>query len=213
MVCYADLVERACQAGVRRHRVNSALRHLEQPDTGDYKAHRVKRGKIERDCHPTSHHELVEELLPSRAPRALRVRTERDHRLTHQWHDRHIWCRDCSRRPAASTSLVVSSHSTIASTVLNMPPQDALTSILQVAIILGITTCPGNSCPIINPSSPGGVGDVLFSGPWDPQANGPPQLGFHQNFTVEVPQLPSGEALLTLTHLELVGVSKPLLVL
>lgn len=77
-----------------------------------------------------------------------------------------------------------------------------------MAIILGITTCPGNSCPSINPSSPGGVGDVLFSGSWDPQANGPPQLGFHQNFTVEVPQLPSGEALLTLTHLELVGVSE-----
>ena len=77
----------------------------------------------------------------------------------------------------------------------------------QVAIVLGLISCPENACETISPSEPVDVDNVLFSGPWTPMLGGPPQLGFHQNFTVEVPELDSGVALLTLTQLVLIGVS------
>ena len=41
-----------------------------------------------------------------------------------------------------------------------------------------------------------------------PQFDGNVQLGFHQNFTIQVPAVQeSGPSLLSLTHLELIGVS------
>lgn len=52
------------------------------------------------------------------------------------------------------------------------------------------------------------LGTTLYNGPFNPQfQSAPPGAPPHQNFTVFVPPtLPAGPAVLTLTHLSLVGV-------
>ena len=82
---------------------------------------------------------------------------------------------------------------------------------MQVAIVLGLAPCPSGGCAGVDPGETG-VGDVLFNGAWAPASDPSlPQLGLHQNFTVEVPDLgAAGPVLLSLTHLELVGVGPPL---
>ena len=86
--------------------------------------------------------------------------------------------------------------------------QEAATDEVQVAIALGLAFCPSGSCEGVDPAT-SGVGTILFSGTWapafDPSA---PMLGLHQNFSVTVPEFAStGPMLLSLTHLEFVGVS------
>ena len=75
----------------------------------------------------------------------------------------------------------------------------------KVTIVLGLKPCLENACDIINPSKPMDVGDVLFIGQLIPMVGGPPRFGLHQNITVEVPELESGPALLTLTQMETVS--------
>ena len=83
--------------------------------------------------------------------------------------------------------------------------QIAATDEVQVAIALGVDACPSGSCDGYDPAT-NGVGTILFSGTWEPAFD--PEFGFHQNFSVTVPEFASaGQALLSLTHLEFIGVS------
>ena len=86
--------------------------------------------------------------------------------------------------------------------------QESTSDEVQVAIVLGLAFCPNSSCEGIDPSSTG-VGTILYNGPFNPQdLPSMPALGLHQNFTVGIsPFANAGPMLLTLTHLELTGVS------
>lgn len=52
------------------------------------------------------------------------------------------------------------------------------------------------------------LGDVLFTGPYDPTFPSPPQFGagFYQNFSVVAPSITSGLAALSVVHSALIGV-------
>jgi hypothetical protein len=48
------------------------------------------------------------------------------------------------------------------------------------------------------------LGDILYNGPYNPKSTG---LGFaNESFTVELPSLNTGDAILSVTHLSLVEV-------
>lgn len=52
------------------------------------------------------------------------------------------------------------------------------------------------------------LGTVLYAGGYDPKTQAPPELtGFYQNFSVKTPDIETGLAVLSVVHLELVGVS------
>ncbi|KAG1792133.1 uncharacterized protein HD556DRAFT_1444646 [Suillus plorans] len=78
-----------------------------------------------------------------------------------------------------------------------------LTGSVEVAVVIGIQSCPGTPC--INPADY--MGQILYNGPFDPQVHGlylPP----YENFTVQIPSsIASGTALLEVVHVTLVGAS------
>ena len=86
--------------------------------------------------------------------------------------------------------------------------KDSSSDEVQVAIVLGLAFCPNASCEGLDPSATG-VGTILYNGPFNPvDLPSTPGQGLHQNFTVDISLFANaGPMLLTLTHLELTGVS------
>jgi hypothetical protein len=86
---------------------------------------------------------------------------------------------------------------------INIFLQDSLTGSEEVAVVIGIQSCPGAPC--IAPADY--MGQILYNGPFNPQfheAYNPP----YENFTVQIPSsIASGTALLGVAHVTLVGVS------
>ncbi|KAG7086995.1 hypothetical protein E1B28_012973 [Marasmius oreades] len=81
-----------------------------------------------------------------------------------------------------------------------------LSSAVEVAIVLGLTSCASYPC---GAPSERGVGRILYSGPFNPQYKlDYPRLPPHQNFTVSIPgDLAKGMAQISLTQFDLVGAS------
>lgn len=81
--------------------------------------------------------------------------------------------------------------------------QNSLTGSEEVAIAIGLQSCPNRPCT--PPAS--FMGAILYNGPFNPQyheGNLPP----YQNFSVQVPSsTPAGTALVGVTHFTLIGVS------
>lgn len=90
-------------------------------------------------------------------------------------------------------------------------PQNSLTGSTEVAIAISLKSCSGypGGCDVVDVSE--ALGSTLLISQWDPT--------YHQdawypysNFTVTVPEgFQSGDAILSATHLVLVGVSVPFL--
>ncbi|KAJ8083626.1 hypothetical protein PM082_009501 [Marasmius tenuissimus] len=81
-----------------------------------------------------------------------------------------------------------------------------LSSAVEVAIVLGLTSCN----PTCRPPQDGiGPGSILYKGPFDPKyKDGFPMLQPHENFTVNVPNTtPKGTAQLSLIQFDLIGAS------
>lgn len=78
---------------------------------------------------------------------------------------------------------------------------NSLTGSEEVAVVIGIQSCPGTPC--ISPA--GYMGQILYNGPFNPQYHetyNPP----YENFTVQIPSsIASGTALLGVVHVTLVG--------
>ncbi|KAG2121924.1 hypothetical protein DEU56DRAFT_89430 [Suillus clintonianus] len=78
---------------------------------------------------------------------------------------------------------------------------DFQSSTQEVAVVIAIQSC--------NPTCwPGeALGDILYNGPYSPQVPkpNPGNLQPYQNFTVQVPSYLMGNALLTVTHVALIG--------
>ncbi|KAE9398511.1 hypothetical protein BT96DRAFT_859149 [Gymnopus androsaceus JB14] len=82
---------------------------------------------------------------------------------------------------------------------------NSLSSIEQVAIVIGLVHCGSeSSCP--EPAN--GLGVILYAGPFDPQYATPPgSLPPHQNLSLQVPEtFPVGYAQLGVAHAYLLGV-------
>ncbi|KAI0692799.1 hypothetical protein C8T65DRAFT_586310 [Cerioporus squamosus] len=92
--------------------------------------------------------------------------------------------------------------------VVDVHQDNSATDQVQVAVVLGLSPCLTGPCG--TPGDPG-VGTILFKGEFTPQRDpSAPQKGLHQTFTVQVPQFaPQGDNILSLTHLQMVGVSIP----
>ena len=85
--------------------------------------------------------------------------------------------------------------------------QNSLTGSTEVAIVVSLATCNGHGC--LDPQDL--LGPTLYKGGFNPQyPDHPTPLNVpQQNFTVTVPEtFPSGQAVLSVVHLSLVGVSK-----
>ncbi|KAL0565512.1 hypothetical protein V5O48_016509 [Marasmius crinis-equi] len=82
-----------------------------------------------------------------------------------------------------------------------------LSSANEVAIVLGLVSCSDNStCRA--PQEGGGINEILYQGPFNPQYGGYYALPPHQNFTVTVPaDFANGTAQLSLTQFTLIGAS------
>ncbi|KAL0568446.1 hypothetical protein V5O48_013534 [Marasmius crinis-equi] len=77
----------------------------------------------------------------------------------------------------------------------------------EVAIVLGLTSCADASKPCVGPQD-GGIGKILYQGPFDPQYGDYYALPPHQNFTLSIPaDTAKGSALLSLTQFTLIGAS------
>lgn len=78
---------------------------------------------------------------------------------------------------------------------------NSLTNSEEVAVVIGIQSCPKTPC--ISPA--GYMGQILYNGPFNPQYHetyNPP----YENFTVQIPSsIASGTALLGVAHVTLVG--------
>ncbi|KAG2065787.1 hypothetical protein BDR04DRAFT_1060113 [Suillus decipiens] len=81
---------------------------------------------------------------------------------------------------------------------------DSLTNSEEVAVVIGIQSCPGKPCssPMVS------MGQILYNGPFNPQfpenMPGPP----YENFTVQIPDgIASGTVLIGAVHVTLVGLS------
>ena len=85
--------------------------------------------------------------------------------------------------------------------------QGSISDDVQIAVVLGVAPCLNTPCP-----TPGedGVGTVLLRSLFDPEDDpSTPELGLHQTFTVTPPaSQPTGLSVLSLTHLQMVGVSR-----
>ncbi|KAL0568334.1 hypothetical protein V5O48_013656 [Marasmius crinis-equi] len=78
----------------------------------------------------------------------------------------------------------------------------------EVSIVLGLVSCPDSSQPCRAPQEGGGIGKILYQGPYNPQFGGYFALPPHQNFTLNIPtDTPKGNAQLSLTQFSLVGAS------
>lgn len=85
--------------------------------------------------------------------------------------------------------------------------QQSATDARQVNIAMALTSCGGGLCP--DDPSQWPMGQVVYNGPFNPQADpSRPQLGLVEDFLLEVPEgLPAGDAVLSVYHLENIGVS------
>jgi len=81
--------------------------------------------------------------------------------------------------------------------------QNSLTGSEEVAVVIGLQSCPGTPC--ISPADY--MGQILYNGPFNPQYHetyNPP----YENFTVQIPSNSAvGTALIGVAHVTLVGVS------
>ncbi|KAG2135182.1 uncharacterized protein EDB93DRAFT_1171184 [Suillus bovinus] len=78
---------------------------------------------------------------------------------------------------------------------------DSLTGSEEVAVVIGIQSCPGSPC--ISPADY--MGQILYNGPFDPQFH-ETYLPPYDNFTVQIPSsIANGTALLGVAHVTLVG--------
>ncbi|KAG2366080.1 hypothetical protein BDR07DRAFT_1449564 [Suillus spraguei] len=94
---------------------------------------------------------------------------------------------------------------------------DTLTGSEEVAVVIGIQSCPGTPC--ISPADY--MGQILYNGPFNPQFHepyNPPYENFtfpenmpgppYENFTVQIPDgIASGTALIGVVHVTLVALS------
>ncbi|KAG5982694.1 hypothetical protein E4U55_001517 [Claviceps digitariae] len=72
------------------------------------------------------------------------------------------------------------------------------TSLQEIALVLSILPCPGNSCPNAGEN----IGTILYSGPFEPQGQPTPQ----QTFNLTIPgSFPVGAAELLATQFVLIG--------
>jgi len=81
---------------------------------------------------------------------------------------------------------------------------DTIASLQPIVIVISMLLCQSTPCPA--PSSE--LGNVLFTGPFNPQFPPPPTTQHipQQNYTVQVPSFPSGsKAQLSVTELILIG--------
>ncbi|KAI0632538.1 hypothetical protein C8Q77DRAFT_1218871 [Trametes polyzona] len=93
--------------------------------------------------------------------------------------------------------------------VVDIERVDNLILSTDVSVAIGLLSCPGGTdgCTDIDGLSSSSIGTVLFSGPYAPHTT-PGQIGFSQNFTVEVPEaFAAGPALLSVAHFFLLGSS------
>ncbi|KAG1759275.1 hypothetical protein EDD22DRAFT_906736 [Suillus occidentalis] len=94
-------------------------------------------------------------------------------------------------------------HAVMPCSLINAFLQNSLTGSEEVAVVIGIQSCPGTPC--IAPADY--MGQILYNGPFSPQYHetyNPP----YENFTVQIPSsIASGTALLGVAHVTLVGVS------
>ncbi|GLA72717.1 hypothetical protein AtubIFM55763_003602 [Aspergillus tubingensis] len=74
-------------------------------------------------------------------------------------------------------------------------------NIAEIGIAIGIESCSGSSGCTAPDSA---IGNLLYSGPYDPQSNGPPYP--YENFTVTVPDV-TGPAQIGVVRPYLVGLS------
>lgn len=87
--------------------------------------------------------------------------------------------------------------------IVQVERPDTLTGSVEVAVVIGIQSCPGTPC--IDPADY--MGQILYNGPFDPQFH---ETTFYpyENFTVQIPSsIASGTALLGVVHVALVGAS------
>jgi len=81
--------------------------------------------------------------------------------------------------------------------------QNSLTGSEEVAVVIGLQSCPGTPC--IAPAD--FMGQILYNGPFNPQYHetyNPP----YENFTIQIPSnIATGTALLGVAHVTLIGVS------
>ena len=87
------------------------------------------------------------------------------------------------------------------------PPQtqDSIQGPIDVALIIGLQSCPSSPCV------PGNFGSILYNGPFDPQFHAGTQHPY-QNFSLTVPSFESkGTAVLSAVHVGLLGVRVSLL--
>jgi len=74
---------------------------------------------------------------------------------------------------------------------------NSLTGSQEVAIVIAMNSCT-DGCP----SPKRNLGQILYNGPFNPTST---ELGFsNQSFTVKVPTLDKGTAILSVTHLSLI---------
>ena len=90
---------------------------------------------------------------------------------------------------------------------LTLNHQQSATDARQVNIVMALTSCGGSLC--LDDPSQWPMGQVIYNGPFKPQADhSRPQLGLVEDFSLEVPEgLPAGDAVLSVYHLEDIGVS------
>lgn len=115
----------------------------------------------------------------------------------------------------AGSQLIVDVHQDVRASPISRiwmnvltPSQEAATDDVQIAIVLGLESCPNTPCTDIVPGG-NGVGTILLKSLFDPQRDPSlPQEGLHQNFSMIVPEnVSTGASILSLTHLQMVGVS------
>ena len=81
--------------------------------------------------------------------------------------------------------------------------QNSLTGSEEVAVVIGLQSCPDRPC---TPPS-GFMGTILYNGPFSPVYH-ETYLPPYQNFTVQVPSsFGAGTALIGVAHVTLIGVS------
>ena len=87
------------------------------------------------------------------------------------------------------------------------PPQNSLTGSTEVGIAISLKSCTGytGGCDVVNVSEV--LGSTLLISQWSPTYH-QDQWYPYSNFTVTIPEnFESGDAILSATHLVLVGVS------
>ncbi|KAF8121705.1 hypothetical protein EV363DRAFT_1362959 [Boletus edulis] len=85
--------------------------------------------------------------------------------------------------------------------IVQVQSPDSLTSVEQVAVAIGLESCPNT--PACGAPS-GGLGIILYYGLFDPQFHGPGVP--YENFTVQIPStVPAGTAAIAVAHFALVG--------